>query len=154
MVFFIRTNIYHIFSRHHDLFLPKITKMQDIQNLDDIKQMVNSFYDKVQKDTFIGPIFNEKIQDRWTIHLEKMYGFWQTVLLDVHAYSGSPFPPHAQLPINKEHFDRWMEIFTQNIDEQFVGPIADEAKWRAGKMAEMFNYKIEYFRNANQKPLT
>ena len=128
--------------------------MTDIQNLEDIKQMVNSFYGKVQQDDFIGPIFNEKIQNRWPDHLEKMYGFWQTVLLDVRAYSGSPFPPHATLPIQKEHFERWMEIFTQNIDEQFAGPIADEAQWRAGKMAEMFNYKIEYFRNANQKPLT
>ena len=111
-------------------------------------------YAKVRQDEFIGPIFDEQIQDRWEMHLEKMYGFWQTVLLDVHAYSGSPFPPHARLPIQKVHFERWMAIFTQNIDEQFAGPIADEAKWRAGKMAEMFNYKIEYFRNANQKPLT
>lgn len=128
--------------------------MKDIQTPDDVKQMVDSFYGKVQQDDFIGPIFNERIQNRWAVHLEKMYGFWQTVLLDVRAYSGSPFPPHATLPINKEHFDRWMQIFTQNIDEQFAGPTADEAKWRAEKMAEMFNYKIEYFRNANQKPLT
>lgn len=128
--------------------------MHDIQNLNDIRQMVDTFYTKVQSDAFIGPIFNEKINERWPEHLEKMYGFWQTVLLDVRAYSGSPFPPHATLPINKEHFNRWLEIFKLNIDEQFIGPIAEEAKWRAEKMAEMFNYKIEYFRNANQKPLT
>lgn len=128
--------------------------MKDIQTPEDVKQMVDSFYVKVRHDDFIGPIFNERIQDRWPVHLEKMYGFWQTVLLEVRAYSGSPFPPHATLPINKEHFDRWMLLFIQNIDEQFSGPIADEAKWRAEKMAEMFNYKIEYFRNANQKPLT
>lgn len=128
--------------------------MKDIQTPQDVIQMVDSFYAKVQQDDFIGPIFNERIQDRWPVHLEKMYGFWQTVLLEVRAYSGSPFPPHATLPINKEHFDRWMQLFTENIDAQFAGPTADEAKWRAEKMAEMFNYKIEYFRNANQKPLT
>lgn len=128
--------------------------LKDISNLDDIKLLVNTFYDNVRKNEFIGPIFNEKIQDRWPQHLEKMYGFWETVLLEVHSYSGSPFPPHAQLPIAKEHFEQWMTIFTETVDGLFKGPIADEAKWRAGKMAEMFHYKIEYFRNANQKPLT
>jgi hemoglobin len=62
---------------------------------------------------------------------------------------GSPFPPQ-QLPIAKEHFDRWMEIFTSTTDELFAGATAEEAKLRAKNMAEMFNYKINYFRNAGQ----
>jgi hemoglobin len=78
----------------------------------------------------------------------KMYRFWQTILLEEHTYSGS-FPPHKQLPIAKEHFDRWMEIFTSTTDELFAGATAEEAKLRQN-MAEMFNYKINYFRNAGQ----
>jgi truncated hemoglobin YjbI len=39
-------------------------------------------------------------------------------------------PPH-QLPIAKEHFDRWMEIFTSTTDELFAGATAEEAKLRA-----------------------
>lgn len=76
-----------------------------------------------------------------------MYRFWQTILLEVHSYSGSPFPPHKQLPVAKEHFDRWMEIFTATTDSLFTGPLAEEAKLRAKNMAEMFHYKIDYFRN-------
>jgi hemoglobin len=64
-------------------------------------------------------------------------------------YSGS-LPPHKQLPVAKEHFDRWMEIFTSTTDELFAGATAEEAKLRAKNMAEMFNYKINYFRNAGQ----
>ena len=127
-----------------------MTNLNDITTLEDIKLLVNTFYSKVQKDDFIGPIFNEKISNRWPEHLEKMYRFWQTILLEVHTYSGSPFPPHKQLPVAKEHFDRWMEIFTTTTDELFVGAIAEEAKLRAKNMAEMFNYKIDYFRNAAQ----
>ena len=131
------------------LFLyPIMTTLTDIKNLEDIKLLVDTFYSKVQKDAFIGPIFNEKIGNRWPEHLEKMYRFWQTILLEVHSYSGSPFPPHKQLPVEKEHFDRWMEIFMETTDSLFIGPIADEAKFRANNMAEMFNYKIDYFRNA------
>lgn len=125
--------------------------MKEIQNIDDIQQMVNSFYSKVQKDELIGPIFNERIQDNWPEHLEKMYRFWETVLLDNHSYYGSPFAPHAKMPINQEHFNRWLSIFNKNIDEQFAGEKADEAKWRAEKMAQMFNYKIDYIRENNLK---
>ena len=124
--------------------------LNDILTIEDIKLLVNTFYSKVQKDNFIGPIFNEKIGDRWPEHLEKMYGFWETILLEVHSYSGSPFPPHKQLPVSKEHFDRWMEIFIQTTDSLFTGPLADEAKLRAKNMAEMFSYKIDYFRNAEK----
>jgi len=124
-----------------------MTTIKDISNLEDIKTLVNTFYSKVQEDPFIGPIFNEKIENRWPEHLEKMYRFWETVLLEVHSYSGSPFPPHKQLPIAKEHFTQWMAIFTKTVDTLFVGPLAEEAKLRAKNMAEMFNYKIEYFRN-------
>lgn len=121
--------------------------LQDISDIQDIKILVNTFYDKVQKDDLIGPIFNQKMMGRWPEHLEKMYRFWQTILLEEHTYSGSPFPPHKQLPVNQSHFDRWMEIFTSTTDSLFVGKLAEEAKVRAANMAYMFNYKIEYFRN-------
>lgn len=120
---------------------------QDISNIEDIKLLVNTFYEKVQNDDLIGPIFNEKMIGRWPEHLEKMYRFWQTLLLEEHTYSGSPFPPHKHLPVNQTHFDRWMEIFTETVDSLFVGKLAEEAKLRAANMAYMFNYKIEYFRN-------
>nr|WP_294927965.1 group III truncated hemoglobin [uncultured Flavobacterium sp.] len=121
--------------------------IQDISNIDDIKLLVNTFYEKVQNDDLIGPIFNEKMIGRWPEHLEKMYRFWQTLLLEEHTYSGSPFPPHKHLPVDQSHFDRWMEIFTKTVDSLFVGKLAEEAKIRAANMAYMFNYKIEYFRN-------
>lgn len=126
--------------------------MKDIENLEDIKLMVDTFYNKVKVDTLIGPIFNGAIKD-WTPHLNKMYGFWETVLLDVHSYSGAPFRPHAKMPLEKIHFNRWMELFENTVDSIFEGEKANEAKWRAGKMAELFNYKIEYFKNARHQPL-
>ncbi|WP_166921002.1 group III truncated hemoglobin [Flavobacterium poyangense] len=124
---------------------------QDISSLGDIKLLVNTFYAKVQDDDLIGPIFNQKMLGRWPEHLEKMYSFWQTILLEEHTYSGSPFPPHKQLPIDQVHFDRWMEIFTTTVDFLFVGKLAEEAKARAANMAYMFNYKIEYFRNLEEQ---
>jgi len=118
--------------------------MKDIENKDDIKKMVDSFYSSVQNDSLIGPIFNGIIKNNWPEHLKKMYGFWNTILFNVREYSGSPFPPHAKLPIERKHFDRWLELFNANMKNHFQGKKADEAKWRAEKMAEMFNFKIEF----------
>jgi hemoglobin len=119
----------------------------DIRELEDIKVLVDSFYGKVRNDILIGPIFEAKIQDRWPQHLSKMYTFWQTVLLGEHTYYGSPFPPHAGLPVEAEHFNRWLALFSQTLKEHFSGKTADEALWRANKMAEMFQYKLQAFRN-------
>ncbi|MFD2145824.1 group III truncated hemoglobin [Mucilaginibacter antarcticus] len=64
---------------------------KQILTLDDIKLLVDTFYDRIRTDELLAPIFNQRIQDRWPIHLEKMYKFWQTVLLEEHTYFGSPF---------------------------------------------------------------
>ncbi|PPL01362.1 group III truncated hemoglobin [Parapedobacter indicus] len=126
---------------------------KDIKTITDIKLLVDTFYASVQKDGLIGPIFHRVIQGRWPEHLDKMYRFWQTVLLDEHTYFGGPFPPHAELPIKKEHFSAWLGLWRQTVDDLFAGDKAEEAKWRAEKMAEMFLFKIEYYRQHTAKPL-
>lgn len=125
----------------------------DIQNLDDIKLLVDSFYDRVQKDELLGPIFNGVIQNNWEEHLEKMYRFWQTILLEDYTYSGRPFPPHRHLPVEELHFNRWKELFSDVVYSHFKGDKANEAIWRADKMATMFLSKIIYFRENNIEPL-
>ncbi|MEO8088114.1 MAG: group III truncated hemoglobin [Bacteroidota bacterium] len=125
----------------------------DIKNIGDIKLLVNSFYEKIRKDELLKDIFNSKIEDRWPQHLEKMYRFWQTVLLDEHTYYGSPFLPHAKLPVAKEHFDGWLKLFYETVDELFAGEKAERAKWQGERMAEMFHSKMEYYKNNPAIPL-
>jgi len=121
------------------------TKPQ-LLTIDDIKTLVDTFYDRIKEDALLAPIFNERIKNNWPQHLEKMYRFWQTVLLEEYTYSGSPFVPHAQLPVDHEHFSRWIVLFTKTVNELFVGEKAKEALWRAGKMAEMFEHKIAHIK--------
>lgn len=124
-----------------------------IENIEDVKQLVDVFYGKVRQDHLLKDIFNNVIQDKWAEHLNKMYSFWQTVLLGVHTYHGSPFTPHANLPVTKQHFERWLELFYETLDELFTGRVADEAKWRASRMAEMFEYKINYYGDHPSTPI-
>lgn len=118
-----------------------------IESRNEIKILVDFFYAAVREDEILGPVFEEKIGDLWPEHLEKMYRFWQTVLLAEHTYFGSPFPPHARLPIGKAHFERWLELFRATLKTHFTGTKAQEAMWRAEKMAEVFSSKIGHLSN-------
>lgn len=126
---------------------------KEIETIEDIKLLVDTFYGRVREDEMLKDIFNEKIGNRWPEHLEKMYRFWQTVLLEEHTYYGSPFLPHAQLPVEKEHFNRWIELFYGTVDDLFTGDKAARAKWQGERMAEMFHSKIQFYRTHSSKPL-
>lgn len=123
----------------------------ELLTVEDIKLLVDSFYNKVRQNPALAPVFDERIKDNWSVHLEKMYRFWQTVLLEEHTYFGSPFVPHADLPVDESHFAEWMELFTQTVNELFTGEKAKEAIWRAGKMAEMFQFKLAAIKNGGFK---
>lgn len=126
---------------------------KDITSLEDIKTLVDKFYSKVRLDSTLKNIFEDTIQDRWPVHLDKMCRFWQTVLLTEHTYTGSPFSPHVKLGIAQQHFETWLVLFKETIVENFEGQKADEALWRASKMAEMFQYKLDYLNNSTKNQL-
>lgn len=127
--------------------------MKKIEGREDIELLVDNFYGKIRKDQLLGGIFEQKIQDRWPEHLDKMYRFWETVLLDVHTYYGSPFAPHVNMPVEKGHFERWVNLFHETVDELFEGEKAERAKWQGDRMAEMFESKINYYRNSGVDPI-
>lgn len=121
--------------------------VKEIEDIEDVKLLVNTFYDKIQVDSLLGGIFHAILEGKWDKHLPIMYRFWQTVLLKEHTYQGSPFRPHAKLPVEKAHFDRWLKLWHETLDENFVGEGVFLAKKQAGVMAEMFMHKINYYRN-------
>lgn len=49
--------------------------------------------------------------------------------------------------------DRWLGLFNTTVDEHFEGEKAERAKWQGQRMAEMFHYKIQYFRDHSSRPL-
>ena len=119
--------------------------MTDILSLEDIKSFVNAFYGKIRKDPLLGPVFKMRItEEAWPSHLQKMYGFWNTVLFFERDYKGNPFAKHVGLPVNNSHFERWVSLFHQSIDENFIGDRANETKRRAEKIAMMFMAKLAF----------
>ena len=115
---------------------------KEIETEENIKFLVETFYAKVDQDELLAPIFKKAIGDDWSDHLDKMYKFWGTQLLGTSSYFGAPFPKHAVLQIKKEHFERWIAIFIQNIDEHFYGLKAQLARQKALNIAQVFMGKM------------
>jgi hemoglobin len=115
---------------------------KDIQDIEDIKILVDNFYYKIRQDDILSPVFMSKIGDDWQPHLDKMYLFWNAALFGVRGYVGNPFLKHSSLPISSELITRWLAHFNQTCDYYFAGQYADNAKWRASIMAEVFLNKI------------
>ena len=115
----------------------------DIATLKDIKFLVDTFYASVQQDTFLSPIFNARLSGRWEMHHRKLYRFWHTVLLLRPDYFGNPVPIHFDMNIDERHFDGWLKIWTETIDANFEGLIAERAKLRGKTMGSAFLAKIK-----------
>ncbi len=125
-------------------------KMEDIRDLSSIIVLVDDFYGKVRADDLLGPVFSAVIKDEWQPHLDKMYAFWNAALFGVPGFKGNPFARHAPLPIAGSHFERWIKLFEQTIDEHFKGPKASEAKTKAGLMSVMFQSKLSTMKDSSR----
>jgi hemoglobin len=115
---------------------PDITSRADIENL------VNSFYAKVQSDNLLAPVFSRV---DWPKHLPIMYSFWTFALLGEIGYKSNMVQKHLALPIQHEHFARWLALFNSTVDENFSGEKAEEAKSRAYSMAVVIQVKMGLF---------
>ena len=113
---------------------------KDIQNREDLKHLVDMFYDKVKIDPLLGPVFE---QVDWPRHLPVMYDFWSSMMLGDMSYKGNPLQKHLPLAIGTQHFAKWLALFTQTVDENFDGATAEEIKIRAQSIASVFQHKMK-----------
>jgi hemoglobin len=106
---------------------------------ENIELLVDEFYNKVKDDAILAPVFAHV---DWPTHLPVMYNFWASMILGDRSYQGSPFQKHARLAVNTTHFDRWVSLFTQTVDESFSGAEAEEVKNRARHIAKVFQFRM------------
>jgi hemoglobin len=119
--------------------------LNDIATEDDVKRLVDTFYDDVARDSLLGPICNDVARVDWAHHLPTMYAFWHTMLFRSATYKGRPWPKHAVLPVRQEHFQRWLSLFCKAVDSLFAGPKASEAKSVALSIADTFQTRFGIF---------
>lgn len=119
---------------------------KDIETRADIEQLTIAFYEKVKLDATIGFIFTEVVPINWEHHIPVIVDFWESILLDNPVYKKNAMEVHYELnkkvPLQKEHFESWLRLFTSTVDELFEGKVAKEAKIRAGSIAGLMLFKM------------
>ena len=116
--------------------------LPDISSEEDIRTLVNSFYDLVRKDDLLQPIFDDVAKVNWDEHLPHLCDFWSALLLGTRRFQGKPWPKHAVLPVGKDHFRRWLALFFETVDRHFAGPRAEAAKGFAASIADTFQQRM------------
>ena len=119
---------------------------KDITSRADIEQLVTTFYEQVKKDDTIGFIFTDVIKINWDHHIPLIVDFWESILLDNPVYTKNAMEVHyvlnKKMPLQKEHFAKWVLLFCGAVDELFEGKIAALAKTRAKSIAGLMQFKM------------
>ena len=120
---------------------------EDIQTESDIEILIDKFYEKVIVDPVIGFIFTDIVELSWDKHIPVMNKFWNSILLGKNSYDGNPMLKHIELnekiSLTNEHFDRWLKLWKETVNENFSGVHASMAISRATSIASIMQTKIK-----------
>lgn len=124
---------------------------KDIENEQDVKLFLDAFYEKVKVDDTIAYLFNEVANLNWDDHMPKIYAFWEVILLGKPGFNGDVMGKHIKLhqkeKLTTEHFDRWIALFTETVNEMYEGSKADEALNRANIIRRTIEFNIQNTRS-------
>jgi hemoglobin len=129
-----------------DKLLKNMDTKPDITRRTDIEKLLGCFYEKVKADPVIGYIFTKVARVDWEHHMPVITDFWETILLDHPVYKKNAMEVHYALnkkvALQQEHFNRWLELFSETVDELYEGKTAALAKTRAQSIAGLMQYKM------------
>lgn len=118
----------------------------DIATHDDVEDLLRRFYGRALVDDLLGEPFTEVREAGLESHLRVMCDFWETLLLTTGSYRGSLFrvhqDAHARHPFGAEHFDRWLTLWRESVDEMYAGPVAEKAKQQGERIATAMHRRM------------
>ena len=111
---------------------------RDISDLEDVALLVRRFYQAAIPDPRLGHLFRVGGIE-WDVHIPVITSFWARALLGEPGYGGNVARAHVPVMADPAFDDvalgRWLELWGETVDEDFVGPVAERAKERAHQAA-------------------
>ncbi|CAN5406240.1 truncated hemoglobin Ctb [soil metagenome] len=84
---------------------------------ENIKKLVTHFYQKVQNDEILGPVFNDVAKVEWAHHIPLICQFWNSIMLKTNEYHSNAYRKHVLLgektKLTEAHFAQWLLIFQE-----------------------------------------
>ena len=120
--------------------------LPDLQSRSDIQVLIDDFYARVREDETIAYIFNDVMKVNWESHLPKIADFWETTLFGATSYNGNTLQAHLDIDkaekLKPKHFERWLQLFQETVDNHFSGTNAERIKQRALSIATVMQIKL------------
>lgn len=111
-----------------------------------IERLVHGFYARVRTDPLLGPVFDARVKN-WDEHLARMCAFWSSVVLFSGRYHGQPMAKHLPLPVETQHFERWLAIFDETARDICPPAATDCFIDRAHRIAASLEAGVTSVRN-------
>lgn len=108
---------------------------------DDLVHLVDAFYDRVQADAVLGPIFNPAVHD-WPAHKSTLVQFWSSVALGTREYRGNPMAAHRPHPIIEAHFGHWLHLWLETARAELGEDQAQILYGHAQRIAQSLKYGL------------
>ena len=102
-----------------------------------IRAFVLRFYEISRADPELGPLFEAHIKD-WDAHVKIVSDFWSTALLGTKRYPGNAYTAHIGLPVEEQHFTRWLNALDRAGQDTLPPDLAERSMARARHMAMSF----------------
>jgi hemoglobin len=106
-----------------------------------VHDLVVAFYREVVFDDLLAPVFTETAEVDWSVHIPRLIDYWCRVLLGEPGYVGALLASHQHVhdvePLRPEHFDRWLALWNDCIDQRWAGSNADRAKAHASRIGRV-----------------
>jgi hemoglobin len=123
---------------------------KDISSREDLFLLVKRFYEKLLSDETISYLFTDIAKIDLDHHLPVLVDFWDSILFQSDTYRKNAMQPHLILnqksPLEKHHFETWLNYFNHTVDELFEGEKAFIAKERARSIATVMQIKLVQIR--------
>ena len=120
----------------------RVSMMTDLTGITEemIADLVATFYARVRQDPLLSPVF-KRVKD-WDAHLSRLRDFWSSVVLMSGRYHGQPMLAHLSLPVDPQHFDRWLALFEQAATDICPPKAAAHFVEKARRIADSFEIGI------------
>jgi hemoglobin len=110
-----------------------------------IRTLVDAFYARIKADPELGPIFARALPGDWQPHLNKMYAFWSSMMLNSGRYKGDPVARHKTVAgIEFGLFARWLALFDETCGVLFDDRLREEFRGKARRIAESLQLALFY----------
>lgn len=110
----------------------------DITTPTHVHDLVVTFYREVVFDEVLEPMFGEVAEVDWAEHIPKLIDYWCWILFGTGSPTGAVTRAHRHLhglsPVQREHCDRWFDLWCRSIDAHWAGPTADHARSHAATL--------------------